>query len=1130
MEFLTLEILHLASLDKAEGETIHFEQGALGNSSIFSIVGPTGSGKSTLLDAICLALYNRAPRYPRRKNERDKSFTIYGEAAEGEKNRLAPTDSRNILTRGKKEGYSKLTFVANNGDVYRAEWHVYYKRKNFENADTQLYRLTQRDGRTGEEQCDWEQIPQIIGLDYEQFLSTVLLAQGSFANFLKAKEDDRYELLEKITGCERLYTTIADRIREKRDAAKDAYNKMNTQCAAYEQYLLDDETLAQVNKRIAELEVKEKEQQDKLLKINNEINWYASEQEHTANIAKAATRLEETRRQLNEAKGDIERLALHDATQPALALYKEMEAARQNKKTKEGEKENLTKEIKGKESNIQEEENELKAKNEAKKKAEETYNERKPHIDKARQVKGELLAARNVVKDKTNGQKDCYDAKQKAEKALEDNKKAIEEATKKYDEVTRQLNKHNEQVNQEKERLKKQTEEAVEALDNEKKKIEGQDADLLQKAYQQATQRSNDLKDAIRIQTELVQKSKQVGENEVYRKHLIDSIKQVEAVSNTLDIASLEQEVEKLKKLHTLMTSEKWEQHRHALEAGKPCPLCGAVEHPYKDDEALQPIVDELGAMLKQKEEALQQKQKRQKEIDSTINENKGKLDIIDKNDKTLLADIDKLKEEWERIHVQYVEWKEDVASLQALQSTIEQQVAEANLSLTTYNNRVKEIDRLQKEKDNIDKKAKEYDISAADQIEKITAEQNRAVTLLSTEQGKSENLQQQVKEKTEASHRATQELKEAQDIVNKHTATIIAEIGKNDPDKLEQQLQDEIKKADTEAKEKEKEIGEKKTKLGELKGQIERVVKDIAHEQSTADEKRQQMDRWLTAYNVDHTQRVLTLEDIALLYSSTDDWEKIRSRCQKLNDDHTVAQTTLTNAKETHNKHQEHKPQASLEELKVQKEALEHRNTDELTEKKAQIQNHRKAEEQIGAYKEALMATKQQDQDWEEITDAIGKDGKTMRKIAQCYTLRFLIEHANTEIRKFNSRYELQQVQNSLGIRVIDHDRGDDVRDTTSLSGGETFIVSLGLALGLSSLSSRNISFKNLFIDEGFGTLDPDYLATVIDSLSMLQMSQGKKVGVISHTDTMSERITTQIRIVPNGHTGSSHIEIYPE
>lgn len=222
-------------------------------------------------------------------------------------------------------------------------------------------------------------------------------------------------------------------------------------------------------------------------------------------------------------------------------------------------------------------------------------------------------------------------------------------------------------------------------------------------------------------------------------------------------------------------------------------------------------------------------------------------------------------------------------------------------------------------------------------------------------------------------------------------------------------------------------------------------------------------------------------------------------------------------------------RPDMQKEALLTKKAELENVSNQELIDTKARLQRHNMAKELMGnmfAQKQKAEVAKRE---WEEIADAIGGDGKTLRKIAQCYTLRFLIEHANVEIRKFNSRYELQQVKNSLGIRVVDHDRADDVRDTTSLSGGETFIVSLGLALGLSSLSSRNISFENIFIDEGFGTLDPDTLATVIDSLAMLQSSQGKKVGVISHTDTMSERITTQIRIIKDGNSGSSHIEIYP-
>ena len=219
MEIIKLEILNLASLDKSDGEVINFKEGALGNSNIFCIVGPTGSGKSTLLDAICLALYNRAPRYPRKNGEK-QSIKIYSDKNDAEKNRLAPTDCRNILTRGKKHGYSKLTFLANNGVLYRAEWHVSFKIKNYDKVQTSLYKISvSANGKQTEEQAEWEDLPQIIGLDYDQFLSTVLIAQGKFANFLTTSENERYELLEKLVGCEETYSRIANEIKAKRDSA-----------------------------------------------------------------------------------------------------------------------------------------------------------------------------------------------------------------------------------------------------------------------------------------------------------------------------------------------------------------------------------------------------------------------------------------------------------------------------------------------------------------------------------------------------------------------------------------------------------------------------------------------------------------------------------------------------------------------------------------------------------------------------------------------------------------------------------------------------------------------------------------------------------------------------------------------
>ena len=266
------------------------------------------------------------------------------------------------------------------------------------------------------------------------------------------------------------------------------------------------------------------------------------------------------------------------------------------------------------------------------------------------------------------------------------------------------------------------------------------------------------------------------------------------------------------------------------------------------------------------------------------------------------------------------------------------------------------------------------------------------------------------------------------------------------------------------------------------------------------------------------------------MLLDATDDWEVIRECQNRLKELNTQALTTLSNEVNAHNKHQEGKPAETEDDLKAKKAELETKNNNELIESQTRLERHKTAQTNLGALAGQKENAQLLKKEWDEIYEAIGTDGKTLRKIAQCYTLRFLIEHANAEIKKFNSRYELQQVKNSLGIRVIDHDRADDIRETTSLSGGETFIVSLGLALGLSSLSSKNISFENLFIDEGFGTLDPDALAVVIDSLAMLQSSQGKKVGVISHTNTMSERITTQIRIIKDGTSGSSHIEFYPE
>ena len=165
----------------------------------------------------------------------------------------------------------------------------------------------------------------------------------------------------------------------------------------------------------------------------------------------------------------------------------------------------------------------------------------------------------------------------------------------------------------------------------------------------------------------------------------------------------------------------------------------------------------------------------------------------------------------------------------------------------------------------------------------------------------------------------------------------------------------------------------------------------------------------------------------------------------------------------------------------------------------------------------------------WAALNSLMGANtGDNMRQMAQCYTLQFLVAQANVYLKMLTPRYRLVPVQDSLSLRIKDMDYAGQVRDLSTLSGGETFLISLSLALGLSAISGGTHNYGMLFIDEGFGTLDSPSLNIVIDALSTLQSFQGKKVGVISHTTEMKERIPVQVQVVRNSKAeGKSRIVI---
>ncbi|WP_068315087.1 AAA family ATPase [Polycladidibacter hongkongensis] len=213
MRLLSIRGQNLASL--SQGFTVNFEEEPLKGAGLFAITGETGAGKSTLLDAMCLALFNQCPRLS--AEGKGYALTDVGGETLGEK------DSRTVLSRGASEGYAEVDFTGQDGDAYRARWAVRRARGKasgrLQKVERSLMRLSDEvvleNSITGVESV----IPQILGLSYEQFRRTVLLAQGDFDAFLRAGDKERAALLEKITGTS-VYRQISKQVYQRTSEAQ----------------------------------------------------------------------------------------------------------------------------------------------------------------------------------------------------------------------------------------------------------------------------------------------------------------------------------------------------------------------------------------------------------------------------------------------------------------------------------------------------------------------------------------------------------------------------------------------------------------------------------------------------------------------------------------------------------------------------------------------------------------------------------------------------------------------------------------------------------------------------------------------------------------------------------------------
>lgn len=206
--------------------------------------------------------------------------------------------------------------------------------------------------------------------------------------------------------------------------------------------------------------------------------------------------------------------------------------------------------------------------------------------------------------------------------------------------------------------------------------------------------------------------------------------------------------------------------------------------------------------------------------------------------------------------------------------------------------------------------------------------------------------------------------------------------------------------------------------------------------------------------------------------------------------------------------------------------EVILSRYTQEKTELAFRLRTQTENKAKVSGLQEELNVRRTESERWAKLNELAGSaDGAKFRRIAQGYTLDILLNYANVQLRELTRRYRLERVPETLALQVIDRDMCDEVRTVHSLSGGESFLVSLALALGLSSLSSNRMRVESLFIDEGFGSLDAETLRVAMDALESLRM-QGRKIGVISHVQEMTERIPVRVQVSRVGN-GKSVVRI---
>ena len=941
MKILAIRLKNLTSI---EGTVeVDFMAEPLHSAGIFAISGPTGAGKSTLLDALCLALYDKAPRFA--TSVENVNLADVGD------NQINQSDVRKLLRGGKSDGYAEVDFLGFDGRRYRSRWSV-RRTRNKINGSLQPQTLEVKELDTEKEFQGTKkelliQLVELVGLTYEQFTRTVLLAQNDFATFLKSKGAAKAELLEKLTGTG-VYSRISQEVYARNKAAQEEVtliqNRMNVIELMPEEELLalQKEKELSIEKRAAGIKLLA-EQNEQLnvvrsLKIQEEL-WKKKQQEEQEEQAREKVLQGAL---ASQEEGLVHFKAQWEAIQPDLKKARQLDVQIQSQQS----------------SYIQ-----------------------------SQQI---LQAANRQVAEQEQKMRVAAEQLQVSYSSLNRllSHVGIEEAL--------QLEQVEEILRQEESKLAAATstnEERLLRLNSFGYPLLAEEQVKLQK---ELTRQQN-----IRQLTETQTKAK--TEIERLEKEVANCLKQLTEQETALKVT------QRLYENARMAVGKDVKALRRQLQEGEACPVCGSTAHPYHQE---QEVVDTLFRSIEQEYNvastnyqqmnnrsiALQRDLAHQKTVDGQIAEQLAalyKAGIEAGNEEQIQRRLAELAERILEYRNLYAEWQrgdEETKKIRTHCEALRENVSLCRLAMQKVSSAKEQLVILQN--------AASAELKRFEVIEK-------ALNVLRQE--RSQLLKGKSADEAEAA---------------------VA--------KREKELNLALEKA-------RKEVEAVHNRLSGLQGEMKQIA--------------------------------LAIGELQEQYKKIESPELLPEIIKKQQEENLNIERALSTMEAC--LLQQAKNKLTVEQI-----------AKELAEKQTVAER------------------------WAKLNKLIGSaDGAKFKVIAQSYTLNLLLLHANQHLSYLSKRYKLQQVPDTLALQVIDCDMCDEIRTVYSLSGGESFLISLALALGLSSLSSNNLKVESLFIDEGFGSLDAESLRTAMEALEQLQM-QGRKIGVISHVQEMSERISVQVQV----------------